>query len=119
MLNAVPLMGVTMPTVDLLTSFNSHNSPMPVRAATGLAEWALLDLQPSWAKKLLRVPWYSTASVLARRTAVWSALNAVRYGAGPLRETRQARSRVTAPRSASGCASGFTYLESRGRLPIA
>lgn len=89
-----PLMGVTMPTVDLLNSLNSPRSPLPVRVVTGLSEWALLDLQPGWAKKLLRVPHYSPATILARRAAVWSGLNAARYGAGPLREVRQSRKRV-------------------------
>ncbi|MBJ8344733.1 oxygenase MpaB family protein [Antrihabitans sp. YC2-6] len=99
LLDSVPLMGVTMPTVDLLTSLNSRSTPLPVRAVTGLAEWALLDLQPGWAKKLLRVPHYSPPTVIARRAAVWSGLNAARYGAGPLREVRQSRQRVNRKRA--------------------
>ena len=96
LLDAVPLMGVTMPTVELLGSLNSHSNPLPVRAVTGMTEWALIDLQPDWAQQLLRFPHHSAATTFARRAAVWSALNGVRYGAGPMRETRQARARVAA-----------------------
>lgn len=94
--DAVPLMGVTMPTVELLGSLNSHSNPLPVRAVAGMLEWALIDLQPDWAQQLLRFPHHSAATTFARRAAVWSALNGVRYGAGPLREARQARTRVAA-----------------------
>ncbi len=104
--DTVPLMGVTMPTVDTLNALSPRRTPLPVRAITDLLEWAVLDLQPGWAKKLLRVPRYSPAELVARRAAVWSVINAIQYGAGPIRETRQARGRVrrSALKTASGVA---------------
>lgn len=95
--DAVPLMGVTMPTVDLLAAISPEQNPYIVRPVVGLAQWAVLDLQPDWAKRLLRVPRYGMATSTVRHAAVWAGLNGVQYGAGPLQENRQARVRIGAP----------------------
>ena len=95
---SVPLMGVTMPCADFFATLRPVRGPLPLRPALGLFEWAVIDLQPSWAKRLLRVPPESRLSRSAHRAAVWAALNGVRYGAGPMRETKAARARaLTAP----------------------
>lgn len=91
---SVPLMGVTMPSAEYFASLGGKGTPWPLRSTTSLLQWAVIDLQPGWAKKLLRVPPSSRTSRRLRRAAVWAAVNGVEYGAGPLREPRAARARV-------------------------
>ena len=94
--NSLPLMGVTTPTMDLVEYFenNKPGPPLIRPLIPNLLPWAMMDLQPPWAKRLFRVPRYSAAGTRSRRAAVWSALNAAQYGGGPIREVRQARARV-------------------------
>jgi uncharacterized protein (DUF2236 family) len=91
---SVPLMGVTMPSADYFAGLGGEGVPWPLRPALSMLQWAVIDLQPGWAKKLLRFPHYGPVTTKLRRAAVWSALNGARYGAGPLPETRAARARV-------------------------
>jgi uncharacterized protein (DUF2236 family) len=91
---AVPLMGVTQPTIETLKLTDPRRRPLPLRPAFDLVQWTLLDLQPAWAQELLRVASVSAVERLARRTAMRALLNAVHYGAGPLDEVRQARQRA-------------------------
>lgn len=98
---AVPLMGVTQPTVDTLRLTDPGRNPLALRPMLDLTQWALLDLQPRWAQELLRVPRRSRAETAARRAAVWSGVNALHYSAGPIAEARQARARAAAPRPAA------------------
>lgn len=94
---SIPLMGVTMPTVEFLAGLGGAVSPAPLRPALRLLQWAVLDLQPRWAQRLLRVPRSSSTSIRLHRAAMWSALNGIHYAAGPLPETRAARARVGLP----------------------
>jgi uncharacterized protein (DUF2236 family) len=88
----VDLMGVTLPTTSFLAGLGGQGHPLAVRPVLKQLQWAVLDLQPDWAQTLLRFDPGRTAAL--RRATTWSALNAVRYGAGPLREVRDARRRV-------------------------
>lgn len=92
----VPLMGVTMPTADFLRNLDGVALPLPVRPASALFKWALLDLLPPWAKRLIGVRRSPRAVTLMRRAAMWSALNGLQFAAGELREPRQARVRASA-----------------------
>jgi uncharacterized protein (DUF2236 family) len=92
---ALPLMAVTPPAIDVLALTDPASNPLLLRPLFDLAQWAVLDLQPSWAQRLLRVPRRSRVETAARRAAVWSGLNAAHYGGGgPIREARQARARA-------------------------
>jgi uncharacterized protein (DUF2236 family) len=93
---ALPLMGVTQPTIETLALTDPKSNPLPLRPILELLQWSVLDLQPEWAQRLLRVRRRSRAETLARRVAMWSALNAMHYGPGPIAEVRQARARIRA-----------------------
>jgi uncharacterized protein (DUF2236 family) len=89
----VGLMGVTLPTVAFLDSVGGRGQPRAIRPIFRELQWAAIDLQPAWAKRLLRTPRFEPAAPL-RRAAIWATLNGIRYGAGPLKEVEQARRRV-------------------------
>lgn len=89
--------GVTMPTVEFFAGLGGKVAPAPLRPTLRMLRWAVTDLQPRWAQRLLNVPPASDASIRLRRAAVWSALNGIHYAAGPLPETRAARARVGLP----------------------
>lgn len=91
---SVPLMGVTVPSAEFFASLAGRDLPAPLRPAARMLQWAVIDLQPTWAKQLLRVPPERPVSWRVRRAAVWAAVNGVQYGAGPLPETRAARVRA-------------------------
>jgi uncharacterized protein (DUF2236 family) len=93
---AIPLMGVTVPTIAYLASLAGREQPAVLRPVLRELRWAVLDLQPDWAQGLLRVPQHPSLARV-RRAAVWSALNGIRYGAGPLREVTEARARTPQP----------------------
>jgi uncharacterized protein (DUF2236 family) len=84
-----------MPTVAYLASLAGREQPRVIRPVLRQLKWAVVDLQPDWARSLLRHR--STPVDLIRRTAVWSAVNGLHYGAGPLPEV------VAAPRRVSDC----------------
>lgn len=90
----VQLMAVTLPTVSFLASLAGREQPRLLHPVLRQLRWAVLDLQPDWARSLLRFVPGPTARL--RRAAVWSALNGIRYGAGPLREITDARARAAA-----------------------
>lgn len=92
--DAVPLMGVTAPTIETLKLTDPQRRPLPLRPMFDLVQWMLLDLQPQWAQELLRFRRPSRAEQTARRTAVKTTLNAMHYGPGPIAEARQARRRA-------------------------
>jgi uncharacterized protein (DUF2236 family) len=91
---AVPLMGVTQPTIETLRLTDPRLRPLPLRPIFDLLQWTLLDLQPQWAQDLLRVRPSSRIERTARRVAMRSLANTVHYGAGPIDEVRQARRRA-------------------------
>jgi uncharacterized protein (DUF2236 family) len=99
LLESVPLMGVTMPTADFVSAVGGAGFPVFIRPAHSVFKWAILDLQPPWAKKLLQVPRTSAPVTAARRAALWSLINAGSLAAGDLREPRLARARVRAVRA--------------------
>lgn len=90
----VELMGVTLPTIAFLDSVGGRGGPRRGRPLSRELRWAALDLQPDWAKQLLRHPCHDVTAPV-RRAAIRAALNGVRYGAGPLREVSEARVRAT------------------------
>jgi len=85
---------VTLPTVSFLDSVGGRGQPRALRPMFRELRWAAIDLQPRWAQRLLRFS--PGAAAPLRRAAVWTALNGMRYGAGPLREVTSARARVAA-----------------------
>jgi uncharacterized protein (DUF2236 family) len=91
----VGLMGVTLPTVAFLDSVGGRGGPRLARPISRELRWAAIDLQPNWAKRLLRHPRRDVTAPL-RRGAIWATLNGLRYGAGPLREVTEARNRAAA-----------------------
>ncbi len=91
----VGLMGVTLPTVAFLDSVGGRGQPRALRPIFRELQWAAIDLQPDWAKRLLRTPRVERTAPL-RRAAIWATVNSIRYGAGPLREVADARSRAAA-----------------------
>jgi uncharacterized protein (DUF2236 family) len=91
---SLPLMAVTPPTVDTLALTAPESNPLPLRPFLDVLQWSVLDLQPEWAQRLLRVRRRSRPETLARRAAMWSVVNGMHYGTGPINEVRQARSRV-------------------------
>jgi uncharacterized protein (DUF2236 family) len=93
---AVPLMGVTQPTIETLKLTDPYRRPLALRPMFELVQWTLLDLQPQWAQELLRFRRPSRAQRASRRAATRAALNALHYGSGPIREARQARRRAAA-----------------------
>jgi uncharacterized protein (DUF2236 family) len=92
--DAIPLMGVTAPTVETLKLTDPMLRPIPLRPMFDLVQWMLLDLQPPWAQELLRFRPGNLVERTARRTAIKLGINAAHYGAGPIHEVRQARSRA-------------------------
>lgn len=93
---ALPLMGVTPPTVETLKLTDPRLRPLPLRPMFGLVQWTLLDLQPRWAQELLRFSTPVRGERAARRATVKTILNTLHYGAGPISEARQARRRAAA-----------------------
>lgn len=91
---SLPLMGVTAPTVSFLASLAGREQPAAVRPVLRQLQWAVLDLQPDWARMLLRFPAHRTDA--ARRMVVRATLNGIHYGAGPLPEVLAARRRSAA-----------------------
>jgi uncharacterized protein (DUF2236 family) len=90
------LMGVTPPAAHLLANLSPRAFPLPLRPAAALHEWAVIDLQLPYAKRLLRYCAPSRLEVAGRRAAVWAALNGIHYSTGGVREARQARRRAGA-----------------------
>jgi len=97
------LMAVTLPTVAFLDSLGGRGGPRLGRPISRELRWAAIDLQPDWAKRLLREPTHDRTAPV-RRAALWATLNGIRYGAGPLREVTEARARVAASAEDRGAA---------------
>lgn len=95
LLEHVELMGVMLPTVAFLDALAGTDHPWILRPVLRQLQWVTLDLQPEWARGLLRVQ-PAGPTVPLRRGAMWTALNGIRYGAGPLREVKAARQRSEA-----------------------
>jgi uncharacterized protein (DUF2236 family) len=91
-----PMMGLTPPAASSFDSFDPSNFPLALRPTIELFQWAISDLQPHWAQRLLRMPRTSPAETFVRRSVMRAVLNGLHYGAGPLREVREARARVRA-----------------------
>ncbi|MGI8493668.1 MAG: oxygenase MpaB family protein [Acidimicrobiales bacterium] len=93
---SAPLMGVTGPCGAFFANLAPHNQPPAARPAMALLEWAILDLQPPWAKAMLRAKPTNRLEKRARRAAIWVAVNGLHYGTGGLREARHSRQRALA-----------------------
>jgi uncharacterized protein (DUF2236 family) len=93
---AIPLMGVTPPTVETLKLTDPARRPLPLRPMFDLIQWALLDLQPGWAQELLRFRPGGLVERAAKRAAIKSLVGTFHHAAGPIEEVRQARRRAAA-----------------------
>lgn len=97
---SVPLMGVTRPVAQFYDMLDPRRNRLALYPFLSLFQWAVLDLQPSWARQLLRVSPTSRLETIARRAAMKSLLNGLHYGSGGMREEHEARARVARPSGA-------------------
>lgn len=91
--DSVGLLGVTMPTVEVLNPLAPWRYPVYQRPLYALLFWAVQDLHPVWAQKLMNTPRHTPPGRWARRAATKALLNAA--GGGHIHEVRQARARAT------------------------
>ena len=66
------------------------NLPMPHSAL----DWAVRDTMPPWAQRLIQHRNPNIVERSARRAVVWSIINGIHVGSGPLAEFEQAKARV-------------------------
>lgn len=78
--DSLPLLGVTMPTVELLNPLAPWRYPVWQRPAVSLVYWAVQDLHPDWAQRLMNTRQYPAPIAAARRRIVKGMLNSVRDG---------------------------------------
>ncbi|MGH9136940.1 MAG: oxygenase MpaB family protein [Acidimicrobiales bacterium] len=90
LLDSAPLCSVTLGSAEMAEQFNPRRALLPLKPAMSLAQWTLLDMQPDWAKFLLRVPPTRKPEARARRAAVRSAEE--RVGVASTRRWRPAAS---------------------------
>ncbi len=104
--DSVPQLGVTMPTVELLNPLAPWRYPLYQRPLYSVIFWAVQDMHPKWAQKLMNTPKLTPLGRVARRAALKAMLNS----AGPdpaILEVRQARARAAATQSATAESQGL------------
>jgi uncharacterized protein (DUF2236 family) len=89
-----PNMALSPPAAEYFDMMDPARASLALRPLVDLFRWTVYDLQPGWAQKLLRMPRASLPERLARRASMGALVNGLHYGAGPLREVREARARV-------------------------
>lgn len=91
-----PMMGLTPPFANTLHQVDPRHAPLHLRPTLDLFAWAVADLQPVWAQRLMRFPRTSGPERFVRESLIKTTLNGLHYGAGPIRDVRDARARVAA-----------------------
>ncbi|WP_312028840.1 oxygenase MpaB family protein [Gordonia paraffinivorans] len=92
--DSLPYLGVTMPTVELLNPTAPWRYPVWQRPVMTLVDWAIQDLHPQWAQKLMNTRQYPKPVAAARRRMVKGLLNGFRDG--KIKEVYEAYERVGA-----------------------
>ncbi len=92
--NSLPLLGVTMPTVEVLNPLAPWRHPRYLRPLVGLMYWIVQDLHPDWAQRLMNTPQYSRPRKALMRGIARVLLHSVRDG--KIIEVHQAHARVAA-----------------------
>ncbi|WP_083884395.1 oxygenase MpaB family protein [Nocardia higoensis] len=100
--DSIPMLGVTMPTVDLLNPLAPWRHPVYQRPVYALLYWAVQDLHPDWAQRLMNTPQYSRPKKAVLRAITRLLLQSVRDG--KIREVRQAHARAAATPAAPALA---------------
>jgi uncharacterized protein (DUF2236 family) len=91
-----PLLGVTAPSLSFYESFEPSRYPLAARPLVGQLRWAVLDILPDYARRLLRAgPRSNPAVTRLRRGVTRGLVNGLEMAAGHLPELRQAQERVT------------------------
>lgn len=102
--DSVPLLGVTMPTVELLNPLAPWRYPLHQRPLYSMIFWAVQDMHPKWAQKLMNTPKLTPLGRMARRAGLKAMLNFA--GRDPaILEVRQSRARAAAARQPVSVAS--------------
>ncbi|GAA3395800.1 oxygenase MpaB family protein [Cryptosporangium minutisporangium] len=79
------------------TGPNLRDSTVPPwQPGSAFMDWAARDMLPRWAQKLALYQPPNRATLHARRTSLWLAVNGLHRATGPLREFREAQARVAA-----------------------
>lgn len=92
-----PEMGVTLPTVSFLNPLAPWRYPPHQRPIYSLVYWAVQDIHPEWAKKLMQTPRHTPVGRKLRHAAVKTMLNSM--GDGSILEVRQSYERAAANRN--------------------
>lgn len=92
--DSLPVLGVTMPTVEHLNPLAPWRYPVHLRPLYGLLFWVVQDLHPMWAQRLMNTPQYSWPRKAVMRGAVRLLVRAMRDG--KIREVHQSYARVAA-----------------------
>ncbi|MET7769471.1 oxygenase MpaB family protein [Nocardia sp. NPDC005366] len=90
--DSLPLLGVTMPTVELLNPLAPWRHPLWVRPVYALMFWVVQDLHPMWAQRLMNTPQYWRPKKMVLRAVARSLLQGMRDGV--IREVKQSHARV-------------------------
>lgn len=99
---ALPVLAVTAPCLEFFDPFDPNRYPHALRPVVRQLEWAVLDILPDFARRLLRAGPRSNAVVTrARRATSWAVINGLEYGGGHMPELEQSRRRAVAPALAS------------------
>ncbi len=93
--DSLPYLAVTMPTVELLNPTAPWRYPAWQRPLMTLVDWAIQDLHPDWAQKLMNTRQYPKPVAAARRRAVKALLGSFRDG--KMKEVYESYERVGAP----------------------
>ncbi|WP_459545914.1 oxygenase MpaB family protein [Nocardia sp. X0981] len=105
--DSLPMLGVTMPTVEHLNPLAPWRHPWYLRPVYALLFWVVQDLHPMWAQRLMNTPQYSRPKKAVLRGAVRLLVRAMRDG--KIKEVRQSYVRV-----AAGPGAGSAHLSEPG-----
>lgn len=92
--DSLPLLGITMPTVEVLNPMAPWRYPIWVRPVYALMFWAVQDMHPEWAQHLMNTPRYSRPKKAVLRAMARLLLRSMRDG--KITEVYQAHARAAA-----------------------
>lgn len=92
--DSVPLLAVTLPTVDNLNPLAPWRHPLWLRPLYALIFWVVQDLHPAWAQRLMSTPQYSRPKKAILRGLARLILHSMRDG--KIAEVYQAHARAAA-----------------------
>lgn len=92
--DSLPLLGVTMPTVEYLNPLAPWRYPIWQRPLISVIHWAVQDLHPIWAQRLMNTRQYPRPVKALRRATVRALLSWVRDGV--IQEVTQSHQRAAA-----------------------